>query len=62
MMTYMLVTKLCDPMRKCAEIAIPRGKMHKYKPFCAKELINQRNKRDQAQEKEKAEGKDEEQK
>jgi len=30
---YMLVTKLCDPMRKSAKLAIPRGKMHKYKPF-----------------------------
>jgi len=58
---YLLVTKLCDPMRKSANIAIPRRKMHKYKPFCTKELTNQRNKRDQAQEKEKSEGKDEEQ-
>jgi len=59
---YMLVTKLCDPMRKSAKIAIPGGKMHKYKPFWTKELTNQRNKRDQTQEKEKSEGKDEEQK
>jgi hypothetical protein len=28
---YMLITKLCDPMRKSVKIAIPRGKMHKYK-------------------------------
>jgi hypothetical protein len=58
----MLVTKLCDPVRKSAKIAIPRGKMHKYKPLWTKELRNQRNKRDEAHEKEKSEGKDEEQK
>jgi hypothetical protein len=44
---YMLVTKLCNPMRKSAKIAIPKGKMHKYEPFWTKELTNQRNKRDQ---------------
>jgi hypothetical protein len=46
---YILSTKLCDAMKKKnAKSAIPKGKMHKYKPFWTKELTNQRNKRDQA--------------
>jgi hypothetical protein len=60
---YILSTKLCDAMRKNAKSAIPKRKMHKYKPFWTKELTNQRNTRDQTQEiAEKSEGKDEEQK
>ena len=47
---YALVTKLCDAMIKSAKRSIPRGKTHKFKPFWTKELTNQRNKRDQAQE------------
>jgi hypothetical protein len=59
---YILIIKLCDAMRKNAKSAISKGKMHKYKPFWIKELTNQRNTRDQAQEiAEKSEGKDEEQ-
>jgi len=46
---YTLITKLCA-MRKSAKSSIPRGKMHKFNPFWTKELTNQRNKRDQAQE------------
>jgi len=49
--------------KKNAKSTIPKGKMHKYKPFWTKELTNQRNTWDQAQEiAEKSEGKDEEQK
>lgn len=42
---YILSIKRCDAMRKNTKSAIPKGKMHKYKPFWTKEFTNQRNKR-----------------
>jgi len=37
---YILSIKLCDARRKNEKSTIPKGKMHKYKPFQTKELTN----------------------